>query len=223
MIIKLFTPKSIIDFGCGLGTWLKVFKENGVNKIIGVDGSYVEKNDLLIPDECFISCDFDDPDRVIETINDAKFDLAVSLEVAEHISAENSEKFISMLTLSSNIVLFSAAIPYQGGRNHINEQWQSYWAKKFQGRGFVAVDCIRPIIWSNRNIQYYYRQNIILYIKESIISDKKLQVSPTSMHDLLQLDLVHPENWMDRNIKKRISIVRFLRSWLPENRQNTII
>lgn len=128
-----------------------------------------------------------------------------------------------MLTLSSNIVLFSAAIPYQGGRNHINEQWQSYWAKKFQGRGFVAVDCIRPIIWSNRNIQYYYRQNIILYIKESIISDKKLQVSPTSMHDLLQLDLVHPENWMDRNIKKRISIVRFLRSWLPENRQNTII
>src|SRR6185437_3265527 len=92
-----------------------------------------------------------------------RFDLACSLEVAEHLPRERASDFVGLLTRSAPIVLFSAAIPGQGGNHHINEQWQSYWSELFRSRSFQAFDCIRPIVYGNPAVDWWYRQNTIVY------------------------------------------------------------
>ena len=96
-----------------------------------------------------------------------KYDMAISLEVAEHLPENRGKSFISDLCELSSVVLFSAAIPYQGGDNHINEQWQSYWYGLFKENNFVGIDLIRPQIWENINVKSWYKQNCMLYIHES--------------------------------------------------------
>ena len=93
--------------------------------------------------------------------------MAISLEVAEHLPENRGKSFISDLCELSPVVLFSAAIPYQGGDNHINEQWQSYWYGLFKENNFVGIDLIRPQIWENINVKPWYKQNCMLYIHES--------------------------------------------------------
>ena len=56
---------------------------------------------------------------------DRRFDLALSLEVAEHLPPECGSEFVQTLTDLSSVILFSAAIPFQGGTDHLNEQWPS--------------------------------------------------------------------------------------------------
>lgn len=80
IIMKKFAPKSVIDLGCGQGIWLKYFKENGVEDVRGLDGDYVERNKLLIEEEEFMPCDLSKRLNI-----GRKYDLAMSVEVAEHI------------------------------------------------------------------------------------------------------------------------------------------
>ena len=79
---------------------------------------------------------------------DSKYDLACCLEVAEHLPPERAGSFVEDLTKLAPVVLFSAAIPGQGGDNHVNEMWQHHWARLFAKNGFRAVDYVRPMIWS---------------------------------------------------------------------------
>ena len=184
-IIELLNPKSVIDVGCGLGTFLKVFKENGVEKILGIDGSWCKK-DLLFENI--------DPSEFLEhemenriKVNDI-FDLVICLEVAEHISPERAETFVEDLTKMGNTILFSAAIPFQGGDHHLNEQWITYWEKIFNKNGFQVFDKLKPFFWNNDDIFLWYKQNMVIVTKdESVI--KKLQVLPTNKLK----NVVHPE------------------------------
>lgn len=137
-IMDIFNPKSVIDVGCGVGSWLYVFKKLGVDEILGLDGEWVSKEQLLIPEENFIATDLENPKDI-----NRKFDLAMSLEVAEHLSPSNARQFIKFLTDKSSVVLFSAAIPGQGGTNHVNEQWPEYWNEIFKEYGFQILDIIR--------------------------------------------------------------------------------
>ena len=111
-------PKTVVDVGCGLGTWLAVFKQQGA-EVTGVDGAYVNKDMLYIGKEEFFEADLENESI---TNDGRRFDLAVSLEVAEHLSAKRAPTFIHDLTSLSDVVFFSAAVPLQGGTNHINEQ-----------------------------------------------------------------------------------------------------
>ena len=109
---------SAIDFGCGVGTWLSVMKEKCVREIHGLDGPWVEQDLLEIPIQDFSQVDFE------ETIScDKKYDLAISLEVAEHLSEKATMGLVESLVTASDFILFSAAIPFQDGRGHINAQW----------------------------------------------------------------------------------------------------
>ncbi|WP_033171579.1 bifunctional 2-polyprenyl-6-hydroxyphenol methylase/3-demethylubiquinol 3-O-methyltransferase UbiG [Selenomonas sp. ND2010] len=197
-IPKLFhyvpKPKTVVDVGCGLGTWLAVFKQQGA-AVVGVDGSYVQKDMLYIDAKEFVEADLEH-----ESIasGDERFDLAVSLEVAEHLSAERAPGFIHDLTMLSDMVFFSAAVPLQGGTNHINEQWQSYWANLFVTEGYVCLDCIRPQIWGEAEIKTEYKQNILLYVKESALSGypRLLEYYLAHRHDPQQIDMIHPNNWV---------------------------
>ena len=126
LVLNLIKPQSVIDVGCGVGTWLSVFKEYGVENFLGVDGDWLDKRMLEIPEERFLSFDLNKPFYVDKT-----FDLVVSLEVAEHLLPDSAETFIDSLTQLAPVILFSAAIPHQGGTSHINERWPDYWTKHF--------------------------------------------------------------------------------------------
>ena len=93
------------------------------------------------------------------------YDIAMSLEVAEHIFEKQSVNFMDTLTGLANVILFSAAIPHQGGQGHVNEQWQSYWVRRFKDYGYECVDIIRDKIWDNDEIWFYYKQNMLMFVK----------------------------------------------------------
>jgi len=101
--------------------------------------------------------------------------MALCLEVAEHLQGSSAENFIKVLTTYSDVIVFSAAIPDQGGFNHINEQWPSYWENIFSKYQFRKYDIIRPLIWNDPSIQFWYRQNMFVYINQNstlILNDK---------------------------------------------------
>jgi hypothetical protein len=114
------------------------------------------------------------------------FDLVCSLEVAEHLPPESAEQFIAVLASAAPVVLFSAAVPRQGGTFHVNEQWPTYWASLFARHGLVAVDCIRPAIYQNHNIEWWYRQNLLIYCKRDKCPAKYQPA--TSAYELNRVD-----------------------------------
>jgi SAM-dependent methyltransferase len=178
---------SVVDFGCGTGTWLSVAKSLGATRVKGLEGTWV--NTDMLDDPTIELCT-----RELEKEGSVpgEFDLAISLEVAEHLPRARAASFVAELAAASTLILFSAAIPGQTGVGHVNEQWQSYWARLFSQRGFQNFDVIRPLIWNKRELPVWYRQNMLLYAKDNAASLLRAYGSVTS----LPLDLVHPELWL---------------------------
>ena len=182
-ILELLDPKSVVDVGCGIGTWLKVFQDNGIDNILGIDGDYVDKSLLKIDKNKFIDYDLEKFYK-----SEIKFDLAISLEVAEHLSELSADVFIQTLIGLSNNVIFSAAIPFQGGQNHINEKEPTYWIRKFEKEGYKLLDVFRPIFWDNKNVDSWYRQNILFFTKNQSVYNKL-----NSLENYCGKHLVHPD------------------------------
>jgi SAM-dependent methyltransferase len=182
-ILSLFKPSSVADFGCGVGTWLRALLDVGVTDITGVDGDYVRDELLVIPSERFVRADLTRPIDLGRT-----FDLVVSLEVREHLPKESAPVFVQTLTRHSKVVLFSAAIPFQGGTYHINEQWPQYWNGLFSEHGYSCVDSLRGLFWHDDRIEWWYRQNMLLFVANDTLSG----FSSRSPASVAPLDLVHP-------------------------------
>jgi hypothetical protein len=135
----------------------------------------------------------------------------MSLEVAEHLPASAANGFVDTLTRLAPVVLFSAAIPHQLGDGHINEQWQGYWIEKFAARGFRAVDCLRPTIWNDRRIEYWYRQNIFMFASEEGLKKHAALRAFLEKARPLPTDLVHPEAFVgNRRPEDFLGAVRLL-------------
>lgn len=161
LIIQWVMPKSIIDFGCGEGAWLReALRQNNKLEILGIDGDYIDEKRLKIPRENFFA--FDLRKRIF--LN-RKFDLAISTEVAEHLEADFADIFVENVTEASDQILFSAAIPGQGGTHHINEQWQAYWIDKFEKKGYYCDYSIRNYFWDEPKISSWRRQNLLFFSK----------------------------------------------------------
>jgi hypothetical protein len=166
-------------------------RQYGVGEIKGFDGPWVAKEYLTIPESDFIEMNFDKG-----IIPDKKYDLAISLEVAEHLPENSAALFVDTLTRASDFVLFSAAIPFQGGQNHINEQWPHYWNCLFKNRGYIAIDFLRGEIWDNPQISYWYRQNILLFVKCEAVKKVKVHESVCCINHP-PVSMVHPETYLN--------------------------
>ncbi|WP_462325250.1 methyltransferase domain-containing protein [Desulfoplanes sp.] len=179
--------KSIVDVGCGYGYFLSVAKKIwNTQKILGIDGPWIKKEHLQISNDEFIEANLEKDIAAKKLQSYQKFDLAVSLEVGEHLEQKQAHNFIKLLTSLSDLVIFSAAIPGQEGQGHVNEKWPSYWAELFQIHNFDPLDILRGEIWHNKDIDLCLRQNIILFVnKKNNISICDASNNP--------LDLVHPE------------------------------
>ncbi|TIH13550.1 class I SAM-dependent methyltransferase [Marinifilum sp. JC120] len=189
-LISDIIPKmdSVIDFGCGVGTWLQVTQNLGAKNILGLEGLWLKKKMLVIKEDEFIHADLS---KNFSTTD--KYDLAISLEVAEHIEKEYARLFVERLSRASDFILFSAAIPHQKpGPEHVNEQWPNYWINIFNSLEYKAIDCIRGFIWNDPKIPSWYRQNIMLFVKDDRIEDLNLK-KVSSLPNLNGLALVHPE------------------------------
>jgi SAM-dependent methyltransferase len=166
LVFNLNPIRSVVDFGCGHGTWLKAFQELGIVDIQGIDGDYVDRRRILIDPGKFLAADLTRPIRL-----DRNYDLAMSLEVGEHLPRSSSVHLVDSLVSASRFILFSAAIPNQGGYSHINEQWPEFWRSLFLERGYRRLDCIRSIIFTNKNIEIFYRQNLYIFAAEPVFDE----------------------------------------------------
>jgi SAM-dependent methyltransferase len=158
-VLSLLPVESVIDVGCGLGSWAAAFLANGVRDVWGVDGDYVDRSQLRIPPRRFWARDLTKPLHF-----DRTFDLAVCLEVAEHLPESRASGLVADLTSMAPCVLFSAAIPGPTGTNHINSQYLPYWVELFETHGYAAIDPIRPRIWGNDLVEWFYQENTVMFV-----------------------------------------------------------
>jgi len=189
-LIDLLAPRSVVDVGCGTGAWLSVFRDHAVEDVLGIDGDYVDPESLQIPSNAFLPADLRRPIHVGRT-----FDMALSVEVAEHIPAESASIYLDSLTRLSDAIVFSAAIPNQGGTGHVNEQWPEYWKDRFETRGYVLIDCLRHRIWNNRNVERWYRQNMVLYVTEQQLERDEALQREYAQAKGRPLSIIHPATY----------------------------
>lgn len=149
-VVERFEPHTVVDVGCGEGIWGKAFEDAGC-EVLGLDGH----PEPIIPARSV------DLRETLPTFEN-RFDLAVCLEVAEHLPLERAASFIAELCGLSDTILFSAAVPGQGGTDHLNEQWPQYWVDLFNDNGFVVFDDLRWAIWEDERVSWWYRQNLLV-------------------------------------------------------------
>jgi hypothetical protein len=121
----------------------------------------------------------------------------VSVEVAEHLPADCAATFVATLTSLAPAVLFSAAIPFQGGTHHVNEQWPDYWAGLFKQRDYEVVDCLRDRIWDNDSVEWWYAQNLLLFAGPTALARYPRLRQERERTVVSRLSLVHPRKYLE--------------------------
>jgi SAM-dependent methyltransferase len=206
-VLDIIPTRSIVDIGCGTGLWLSIFAQRGVERVIGIDGDYIARDRLAIDPANFIAWDLNRP---LGELRLGRFDLAMSLEVGEHLLPERTDGLVDDLCALSDVVLYGAAIPGQEGENHFNEQWQSFWVRKFAERGYLAYDVLRPRIWGAPDVAYWYKQNSIFYVKNGTPAHERFArrwPAPSSS----MFDVIHPDLFWQR-IHKRHGLGRLAKN-----------
>jgi SAM-dependent methyltransferase len=207
-LMQLISPKSVADVGCGLGAWLATFEKQGVDRILGVDGIHMNFENLKISRENLLIHNLSEP-----LMLDEVFDLAMCLEVAEHIPSEKANNIIKTLCRLSSAILFSAAIPHQPGTHHINCQWPDYWFNLFKDKGYVIFDCMRMKFWVDEDVSWWYSQNMFLLIKKSCIHNYPFLTQNFSYRDENPEFFVHPNLYL----LNQYLYQKKNESYLPEN------
>ncbi len=199
LLMDAISPKSVLDIGCGIGIWLNEFKKlKGVEKVQGIDGEWVLNTPLDINRDEIEIYNFESSDSKINCIGNFKYDLAICLEMAEHVSCAKSNFIVDTLIKASDVIYFSAATPRSGGIHHINEKWQTYWIEKFKKRGYVVIDYIRPKIWNDDRVCYFYKEESFVFVHKNALSNY-----PQLLNYVQEpiYDLIHPVHFMDQVIK----------------------
>ena len=191
MLWRMQRFDSIADIGCGAGTWLKAAADLGATTLVGVDGDYVDKAQIVVAPEAFVAADLEAPLPDLKAHGGVeRFDLAISMETAEQLTFARAASFVEELCALSDVVLFSAAVPFQGGHDHFNEQWPEFWALLFRCCGFACHDALRPHLWGDARVEWWYQQNVLLFVRRSA------ELSCFGPETLGPLAQVHPDNYL---------------------------
>jgi SAM-dependent methyltransferase len=185
LLLKIIQPRSVLDVGCGYGAWLKAFGEHGIERLRGLDGTQVDPKRFLVDPGCFQTVDLRHCPETGES-----FDLALCLEVAEHVPTKNSRQLVRFLTRSAPLVLFSAAIPGQGGVAHVNEQWPKFWQALFAEFGYRRLDPLRRHVWQDPRVPGWYQQNLLLYASANTIERSALLREEEQRGKQCEVDLI---------------------------------
>ena len=164
LVLKHYQASSLADIGCGRGAWLAEWQRAGVADSIGVDGDYIDRDGLLISPGRFATHDLTKPFEI-----GRRFDLVVSLEVGEHIDPGDTETFVDNLCRHADAILFSAAVPGQGGVLHVNEQDYAFWRQRFSARGYRLFDFVRPNLTSHLQVEPWYRYNSLFFARADAV------------------------------------------------------
>jgi SAM-dependent methyltransferase len=205
MLFKLYQPQSVLDVGCGLGMWLKTASELGVPDVRGIEGVWVDPALLEIPPE---RVQIRDLEKGFDL--DRKFDLVICLEVAEHLSPGAAETLVGSLVRHAPVVVFSAAVPFQGGEHHVNEQFLPYWATKFAQHDYRPVDLFRRELWEDSNALLWLRQNVVLFAHEGVLAANEA-LHRASLDKSFPLSVVHPEFYI-RRVQEDEAVLAHLRA-----------
>jgi SAM-dependent methyltransferase len=200
LVLEHYSASSLVDVGCGRGAWLAEWARAGVKDYVGVDGNYVDRDKLLFPVDRFVSRDLA---RFFDLTR--KFDLAVSLEVGEHIIPEASETFVDNICRHSDAILFSAAVPGQGGTMHINERDYDFWRTHFVARGYRLFDFVRKAVCNCREVEPWYRYNCMFFARGSAIAKLSRTALASEIPSEEKIPIFAPISWRLRNaIIKRL-------------------
>jgi SAM-dependent methyltransferase len=194
-------PRSLLDVGCGIGTWLKAAQESGLVDILGVDGISPPPEQFLVSTSFFRRQDFTRPWNL-----GRHFDAVICLEVAEHLDEPCASVLIDALVTHSNCIVFSAACPGQTGQHHVNCQWPAYWQKLFNDRGYVCSDALRWKIWNDGRIESWYRQNMFMARRDAELAGHEPRILP----------VIHPVQFAlmaDADFAERLKAIE--QGWLP--------
>ena len=206
LLLSFLPVRSAVDVGCGDGSWLSALSALGVNDIMGVEGPWISPQQLKIPTDKVRRMRLDQAIRV-----ERRFDLALSLEVAEHLPPARAESFVADLAALAPAVLLSAAIPGQGGHHHVNEQWPDYWAALFARHGYAVVDCLRPRLWSDDGVAWWYRQNLLLFCDGATRAAHPALAAAAAASPRDVKALVHPECFAQQRRYAEPSFGRWLK------------
>jgi SAM-dependent methyltransferase len=188
LLLDLFAPRSILDVGGGGGHWAAAFMARGLDDVLTVDGPWVPLAARAVPPDRFLEHDLTKPLKLERT-----FDLALCLEAAEHLPAAAAPGLVRALTEAAPVVVFSAALPGQGGEGHVNEQPPSYWAGLFAASDYVCLPDLRRQVWDNQAIKVWYRQNLLCFVRRSTLARWSPRLGAPSEESGALLDVAHPE------------------------------
>lgn len=179
LLLDLARPRSVVDLGSGTGAWLEAFVERGVGDVVGLDGDYIDRAQLRIPQERFVACDLADPPQL-----GRQFDLAITLEAVHYAAEACAPSIVAWLAAHADVVYFAAAVPFQTGGPSLNRQWPGWWGDLFAEHGLEPYDLLRPRLWEDGDVDWWYAQNGVVFARPPAL--------PSSTTTGRPLPLVHP-------------------------------
>lgn len=207
IFIEKYHPNSVVDFGCGSGAFVREFLLNKVSDVIGIEGAWILEIEHMRKEKWLQVCDLN-----YKLELERRFDLAICLEVAEHLDEKNARELIKSLVLSADRIVFSAAIPGQAGTDHINLQFPEYWTKIFQESGYFLEWDPRPSIWGKRAVAPWYKQNLLVYSKDfdtnRLISYPKRMYHPAIFPEAASWP-VRAVNFMKSQVRRLVTRTNF--------------
>lgn len=177
-------PRSLLDVGCGTGTWLRAALDRGITDVLGIEGVAVAADELQVDGRWIRWGDLTKP-------LDAgrRFDVALCLEVGEHLDENAAPTLVASLVAVADVVVFSAACPGQPGQHHVNCRWPSYWQRLFNERGFACSDAVRWRLWGIDDVEPWYRQNMFIARRDPGAAGTEPRIPPV-LHPAMMTDMI---------------------------------